>query len=587
MIYPRSPVGGVESRSVSQTTDQNKPQPDIKPRSRKVTDGLEATASRGMLRAIGMGDEDFAKPQIGVASSWNEITPCNLSLDRLAKASKDGVHAAGGYPLEFGTISVSDGISMGHEGMHFSLVSREVIADSVETVVQAERLDGTVLLAGCDKSLPGMLMAAARLDLASVFLYAGSILPGKATMTDGTERDVTIIDAFEAVGACSRGLMSREDVDIIERAICPGEGACGGMYTANTMASAAEALGMSLPGSAAPPATDRRRDGFARKSGEAVVEMLRRGITARDILTKEAFENAIAVVMAFGGSTNAVLHLLAIAHEAEVELTLADFTRVGERVPHLADVKPFGRYVMFDIDRVGGVPVVMKALLDAGLMHGDVMTVTGRTMAENLADINPPDLDGKVVRAIKDPIHRTGGITVLHGSLAPEGAVVKSAGFDSDVFEGTARVFDRERAAMDALEDGTITAGDVVVIRYEGPKGGPGMREMLAITGAIKGAGLGKDVLLLTDGRFSGGTTGLCVGHVAPEAVDGGPIAAVRDGDTIRLNVAAGTLDLLVTEAELKTRMESWEPVPHKYTRGVLAKYSKLVGSASTGAVCS
>ena len=577
---------------MSQPTDQNQVEHDIKPRSRKVTDGLEATASRGMLRAVGLGDEDFAKPQIGVASSWNEITPCNLSLDRLAKASKDGVHAAGGYPLEFGTISVSDGISMGHEGMHFSLVSREVIADSVETVVQAERLDGTVLLAGCDKSLPGMLMAAARLDLASVFLYAGSILPGKATMTDGTERDVTIIDAFEAVGACARGLMSRADVDIIERAICPGEGACGGMYTANTMASAAEALGMSLPGSAAPPATDRRRDGFARKSGEAVVEMLRRGITARDIMTKEAFENAIAVVMAFGGSTNAVLHLLAIAHEAEVELTLADFTKVGERVPHLADVKPFGRYVMFDVDRVGGVPVVMKALLDAGLMHGDVMTVTGRTMAENLADINPPDLDGKVVRAIKEPIHRTGGITVLHGSLAPEGAVVKSAGFDSDIFEGTARVFDRERAAMDALEDGTITAGDVVVIRYEGPKGGPGMREMLAITGAIKGAGLGKDVLLLTDGRFSGGTTGLCVGHVAPEAVDGGPIAAVRDGDKIRLNVAEGTLDLLVddrsiTAAELATRLEGWVPVPHKYTRGVLAKYSKLVGSASHGAVCS
>jgi dihydroxy-acid dehydratase len=577
---------------VSQTTDQSKPQPDLKPRSRKVTDGLEATASRGMLRAVGLGDDDFAKPQIGVASSWNEITPCNLSLDRLAKASKDGVHAAGGYPMEFGTISVSDGISMGHEGMHFSLVSREVIADSVETVMEAERLDGSVLLAGCDKSLPGMLMAAARLDLASVFLYAGSILPGKATMTDGTERDVTIIDAFEAVGACSRGLMSREDVDIIERAICPGEGACGGMYTANTMASAAEALGMSLPGSAAPPATDRRRDGFARKSGEAVVEMLRLGITARDILTKKAFENAIAVVMAFGGSTNAVLHLLAIAHEAEVELTLADFTRIGAKVPHLADVKPFGRYVMFDVDRVGGVPVVMKALLDAGLMHGDVMTVTGRTMAENLADINPPDLDGKVVRAIKEPIHKTGGITVLHGSLAPEGAVVKSAGFDSDIFEGTARVFDRERAAMDALADGTITAGDVVVIRYEGPKGGPGMREMLAITGAIKGAGLGKDVLLLTDGRFSGGTTGLCVGHVAPEAVDAGPIAAVRDGDKIRLNVAEGTLDLLVdgrsiTADELAERLQGWSPVPHSYTRGVLAKYTKLVGSASRGAVLS
>ena len=560
--------------------------PDIKPRSRDVTDGLEKTASRGMLRAVGMGDDDWVKPQIGVASSWNEITPCNLSLQRLAQAVKVGVHAAAGYPLEFGTISVSDGISMGHEGMHYSLVSREVIADSVETVMCAERLDGSVLLAGCDKSLPGMLMAAARLDLASVFLYAGTILPGIAKMEDGTEREVTIIDAFEAVGACARGLISRKDVDAIERAICPGEGACGGMYTANTMASAAEALGMSLPGSAAPPATDRRRDGYARRSGEAVVELLRQGITARQIMTREAFENAIAVVMALGGSTNAVLHLLAIAHEAHVELTLADFTRIGARVPHLANVKPFGQYVMTDIDRVGGIPVVMRALLDAGLMHGDALTVTGRTLAENLEKIAPPDLDGKVLRAMSSPIHRTGGLTILHGSLAPEGAVVKSAGFDDDVFEGTARVFDGERAAMDAVSDGTLTKGDVCVIRYEGPKGGPGMREMLAVTGAIKGAGLGKDVLLLTDGRFSGGTTGLCVGHVAPEAVDAGPIAFVKDGDRIRLNVAGGTLDLLVDDAELALRREDWVPPPPKHVRGVLAKYAKLVGSAAYGAVC-
>jgi len=559
---------------------------DIKPRSREVTDGLERAAARGMLRAVGMTDADFAKPQVGVASSWNEITPCNLSLDRLAKAAKDGVHAAGGYPLEFATISVSDGISMGHVGMHYSLVSREVIADSVEVVMQAERFDGCVLLAGCDKSLPGMLMAAARLDLAAVFLYAGSILPGIARMPDGTERQVTIIDAFEAVGACARGLMTRAEVDAIERAICPGEGACGGMYTANTMASAAEALGMSLPGSAAPPATDRRRDGFARRSGEAVVEMLRRGITARDVLVREAFENAIAVVMAFGGSTNAVLHLLAIAHEAGVALTLEDFDRVGARVPHLADVKPFGQYVMTDVDRVGGVPVVMKALLDAGLLNGDVLTVTGRTMAENLADLAPPDLDGKVVRAMSAPIHRTGGLTILRGSLAPDGAVVKTAGFDAEVFEGTARVYDGERAAMDALEDGTIGAGDVVVIRYEGPKGGPGMREMLAITGAIKGAGLGKDVLLLTDGRFSGGTTGLCVGHVAPEAVDAGPIAFVRDGDRIRLDVAGKTLDLLVDPAELAARRDGWSPVVMGPRTGVLAKYARLVGSAAAGAVC-
>lgn len=559
---------------------------DIKPRSRDVTDGLEKAAARGMLRAVGMDDEDFAKPQIGVASSWNEITPCNLSLDRLANAVKEGVFSAGGYPLEFGTISVSDGISMGHEGMHFSLVSREVIADSVEVVMQAERLDGSVLLAGCDKSLPGMLMAAARLDLAAVFLYAGSILPGRAKLSDGSERDVTIIDAFEAVGACSRGLMSRADVDAIERAICPGEGACGGMYTANTMASAAEALGMSLPGSAAPPATDRQRDGFARRSGQAVVELLRRGITARDILTKEAFENAIAVVMAFGGSTNAVLHLLAIAHEANVALSLQDFSRIGSGVPHLADVKPFGRHVMSDVDHIGGVPVVMKALLDAGLLHGDCLTVTGHTMAENLAAITPPDPDGKVLRALANPIHPSGGITILHGSLAPEGAVVKTAGFDSDVFEGTARVFDGERAALDALEDGTITVGDAVVIRYEGPKGGPGMREMLAITGAIKGAGLGKDVLLLTDGRFSGGTTGLCVGHIAPEAVDGGPIALLRNGDRIRLDVAGRVLDVLADPAEFASRQQDFSPPPPRYTTGVLSKYVKLVSSAAVGAVC-
>jgi len=532
-----------------------------------------------------MGDEDFTKPQVGIASSWNEITPCNLSLDRLATSAKEGVHAAGGFPMEFGTISVSDGISMGHEGMHFSLVSREIIADSVEAVVEAERLDGIVTFAGCDKSLPGMLMASARLDIASVFVYAGSILPGHVTLSDGTEKDVTIIDAFEAVGACARGLMSREDVDRIEKAICPGEGACGGMYTANTMASAAEAMGMSLPGSAAPPAVDRRRDGYSRKSGEAVVELLRQGITARDIITKQSLENAIAVLMAFGGSTNAVLHLLAIAHEANVELHMEDFHRIGSKVPLLADVKPFGRYVMSDVDRVGGVPVIMRALLDAGLLHGDCLTVTGKTMAENLADIEPPDPDGTILKASKEAIAPTGGITILSGSLAPEGAVVKNAGVPVEVFEGTARVFEREQSAMAALEDGSIQAGDVVVIRYEGPKGGPGMREMLMITGAIKGAGLGKDVLLITDGRFSGGTTGLCVGHVSPEAVDGGPIGLVRDGDKIRIDIPNRTLDLLVDDAELAKRRESFAPLPPRYTRGVLAKYTKLVGSASKGAV--
>ena len=553
----------------------------MKPRSSVVTDGMERAPQRGMLRAVGMTDADWVKPQIGIASSWNEITPCNLSLDRLAKASKQGVIDAGGFPMQFGTISISDGISMGHEGMHFSLVSREVIADSVETVMQAERLDGMVTFAGCDKSLPGMMMAAARLDVASVFVYAGSTLPGQV---DG--KDVTIIDAFEAVGACARGLISQEQVDKIERAICPGEGACGGMYTANTMATIGEAIGLSLPGSAAPPAVDRRRDTYAIKSGAAVVELIRQGITTRQILTKQAFENAITSLMALGGSTNAVLHLLAIAHEARVDLTLADFHRIGSKVPLLGDLKPFGRFVMSDVDKVGGIPVVLKALLEAGLLHGDCLTVTGKTMAENLADINPPDPDGEILKATKSPMAKTGGITILGGSLAPDGAVTKVAGVGVEVFEGPARVFEREQSAMQALEDGTIQAGDVVVIRYEGPKGGPGMREMLMITGAIKGAGLGKSVLLLTDGRFSGGTTGLCVGHIAPEAVDGGPIAFVKDGDRIRINTIERTLDLLVDEKELEVRRASFKPVPHKYTSGVLGKFVKLVGSASKGAVC-
>ncbi len=552
-----------------------------KPHSNIVTDGIERAGARGMLRAVGMGDDDWRKPQVGVASSWNEITPCNLSLARLAKQAKIGVRGADGFPLEFGTISVSDGISMGHDGMHYSLVSREVIADSVETVFRAEQLDGAVLLAGCDKSEPGMLMAAARLDVASVFLYAGSSLPGRV---DG--RDVTIVDAFEAVGACLAGKITREDVDEIERAVCPGEGACAGMFTANTMASAAEALGMSLPGSASPPAPDSRRDAYAERSGEAVVHLVDAGITARRILTMQAFENAITVVMALGGSTNAVLHLLAIANEAHVDLTLDDFNRIGDRVPHLADVKPFGRYVMSDVDSIGGVPVVMKALLDAGLLHGDALTVTGKTVAENLHDIAPPDPDGKIIHAMTDPIHRTGGLTILRGSLAPDGAVVKSAGMDSETWEGTARVFDGEQAAMDAVAAGSLGSGDVVVIRWEGPKGGPGMREMLAVTGAIKGAGLGKDVLLVTDGRFSGGTTGLSIAHVAPEAAVGGPIALVRDGDRIRLDMPSRTLDLLVGAAELEQRAADWKPLPPKFDYGVLGKYAKLVGSAAGGAVC-
>ena len=555
--------------------------PDLKPHSRDVTDGMERAPNRAMLRAVGMTDDDWEKPQIAIASSWNEITPCNLSLKRLALKAKEGVFAAGGFPLEFGTISVSDGISMGHEGMRASLVSREVIADSVETVMHAERLDGMVTFAGCDKSLPGMLMAAARLDVSNVFVYAGSILPGRV---DG--RDVTIQDAFEAVGACAAGRITRSDLDAIERNACPGEGACGGMFTANTMASIGEALGMSLPGSAAPPAVDKRRDEYAFRSGQAVVELLRRGITTRQILTREAFENAIAVTMALGGSTNAVLHLLAIAHEAEVPLTIDDFNVLGARTPHLADVKPFGRFVMNDVDRVGGVPMVMKALLDAGALHGDVLTVTGRTMRENLEELAPPEPDGVVVHPVATPIHATGGLAVLKGSLAPEGAVIKAASIDQPVFEGTARVFDDEQDAMAAVTGGQVVAGDVVIIRYEGPMGGPGMREMLAVTAAIKGAGLGKDVMLVTDGRFSGATAGFCIGHVAPEAPHGGPIAFVRDGDRIRLDMAALRLDLLVDEAELAARREGWQPRPPRYTSGVLGKYARLVRSAAQGAVC-
>jgi len=538
-----------------------------------------------MLRAVGMDDGDWDKPQIGVASSWNEITPCNLTLKKLAGFAKEGVHAAGGYPLEFGTISVSDGISMGHEGMHYSLVSREVITDSVETVMSAERLDGSILLAGCDKSIPGMLMAAARLDLSSVFLYNGSTMPGTARLSDGSEREVTLIDAFEAVGACRAGRMSEQDVDAIERAVCPGEGACGGMYTANTMASSAEAMGMSLPGSAAPPAIHRNRTMYARRSGEAVVGLLEKGITARDIITRESLLNAVAVVMALGGSTNAVLHLMAIANEAGVDLTLKDFNDVGDRVPHLGDLKPFGRHVMNDVFKIGGIPVVMRALLDAGLINGDCLTVTGKTVAENLAEINPPDPDGTILRSLDDPIHPTGGLSILHGSLAPEGAVVKSAGFDADVFEGNARVFNQEQPAMDAVLNGELKKNDVVIIRYEGPKGGPGMREMLSITGAIKGAGIGKDVLLITDGRFSGGSTGLVIGHVAPEAVDGGPIAFVEDGDRIRVDIAARTIDLLVDETVLAERAEGWVVPENPRLHGVLGKYAALVKSASVGAV--
>jgi dihydroxy-acid dehydratase len=555
---------------------------DIKPRSRDVTDGNQKAAARAMLRAVGLTDDDWQKPQIGIASAWNEVTPCNMSLRRLAEQAKQGVREAGGVALEFGTITVSDGISMGHEGMRASLVSREVITDSVETVVHGERFDGFVGLAGCDKSIPAMLMAAARLNLASVFVYNGSTMPG---VHNGNNIDITTV--FEAIGACAAGTMSQDELDQIEKSACPGEGACGGMFTANTMSSIAEALGMSLPGSASAPAIDRSREDDAKRAGEAVVNMLRLGLRPRDIMTKKAFENAIAVTNALGGSTNAVLHLLAIANEAGVELDLNDFNRIADKVPHIADTKPGGKYHMSDMHRIGGVPVVLKHLLDAGLLHGDVMTCTGKTMAENLANINPPQPDGDVVHPLSDPIHAEGGINVLTGSLAPNGSVVKVAGLTKDQlqFEGPARVFDGEDGAMDAILTGRINHGDVIVIRYEGPKGGPGMREMLAITGALKGAGLGSTVALITDGRFSGGTWGFCIGHVAPEAVDGGPIAFVHEGDRIRIDVPNKSLDVLVDAAEMEKRKVGWKPNPPRYTTGVLAKFAKLVQGADKGAI--
>ncbi|TAN21143.1 MAG: dihydroxy-acid dehydratase [Actinomycetota bacterium] len=552
----------------------------LKPRSYEVTDGYRRAPARAMLRAVGMTDGDWEKPQIGIASSWNEVTPCNMSLDKLAKASREGVNTAGGFPFEFVTIAVSDAISMGHEGMRASLVSREVIADSVEVMMHAERFDALVSLAGCDKSLPGMLMAAARLNVPSVFLYGGSIMPGHYD-----HQTLDIVSVFEAVGAVGTGTLTEAELALIETHACPTIGSCAGMFTANTMASVAEALGMSLPGSAATPAVDERMADYAFKSGQAAVELLKRDIKARDIMTKDAFENAISVVMALGGSTNAVLHLLAIAHEAEVDLTIDDFNGIAARVPHLADTKPHGKYHMYDIDRVGGVAVVLKHLLDNGLLHGDCMTVTGKTMAENLAEINPPAPDGEVIHPLSDPINPVGGIAILKGTMAPRGSVVKVAGIDTKQFDGIARVFDGEDAAMDSIMAGEIQPGNVVVIRYEGPKGGPGMREMLAVTGAMKGAGRGSDAALLTDGRFSGGTHGFCIGHVAPEAVDGGPIAFVKDGDRIVIDVDNHSIDLMVDEQELARRRSEWKLPAPRYTRGALAKYARLVAGADKGAV--
>jgi dihydroxy-acid dehydratase len=549
--------------------------------SQDVTIGPARAGARAMLRAVGLGEDDFARAQIGVVSAGNEVTPCNITGPKLAGFAKIGVREAGAVGLEFTTIAVSDGISMGHEGMRASLVSREVIADSVELVMHAERFDGMVSIAGCDKSLPGMLMAAARHNLPSVFLYGGSSLPGRVN-----GKDISIVDVFEGIGAHSEGGITDEELLVLEQNACPGAGSCAGMFTANTMASVGEAIGMSLPGSASVPAVDARLDDYASRSGEAVVAMLEADIRPRDIMTRKAFENAITTVMALGGSTNAVLHLMAIANEADVDLALEDFDAISRRTPHIGDMKPFGKYHMVDLDRIGGVPVVLKVLLDAGYLHGDVMTVTGRTMAENLEGVAVPEGQDVVV-SVDTPLAAEGGIAILRGNLAPEGAVVKVAGVALEQFDGTARVFDDEQHALEALWAHQFSPQDVVVIRYEGPKGGPGMREMLAITAAIKGAGLGKDVLLITDGRFSGGTTGLCIGHVAPEAANGGPIGLIQEGDTVRLNIATRTLDVLVDDATLEQRRSAWEPIAPRYTRGALAKYAKLVGSAESGAVLS
>jgi len=533
-----------------------------------------------MLRAVGFSDADFDKAQIGVAAAANDVTPCNMGLGDLSRSARRGVVDGGGVSLGFSTLAVSDGISMGHEGMRASLPSRDLIADSVECMALAERFDGLVTLAGCDKSLPAMLMAAARVNVPTVFVYGGSSLPGRFQC-----RDVTIQDLFEAVGAVDAGHLDEEDLAELERSACPGVGSCAGMYTANTVAAEAEALGMALPGSATPAAVDPRRDDVAYNSGLAVMDLVRQDLRPRDILTREAFENAITMVMALGGSTNAVLHLMAIAHEARVELEIDDFDRISRRTPYLGDLRPGGRFVMADLDRVGGVPVVMAELLDAGLLHGDCLTVTGATLADNLAAMDLPAVDGTVVRSHREPIRVDGGLAVLRGSLAPDGAVVKVAGLEVEVFDGTARVFEGEGPAMAHVRSGALQPGDVVVIRGEGPRGGPGMPEMLAVTAAVRGSGLGGEVALLTDGRFSGATTGICVGHIAPEAAVGGPLALVHEGDRIRIDFVERRLELLVAADVLSARAASWEPPARVTGNGVLAKYARSVGSASRGAL--
>ena len=549
-------------------------------RSKMITEGAERAPNRSMLRAVGLTDEDFNKPLIGVASTWSEITPCNSHINRLAEKVREGVRVGGGVPQIFGTITVSDGISMGTEGMKFSLPSREVIADSIELVSSAQRFDGVVAIGGCDKNMPGCLMALARLNIPSLFVYGGTILPG---VCHG--QDVDIVSVFEAVGQYSAGKISREELKEVECSAIPGAGSCGGMYTANTMASAIEALGMSLPGGSSMPAVTTRKAMDCYEAGQAVVRLIEQDLTPRRIMTKEAFENAIMLVMALGGSTNAVLHLIAIARQMDLPLTIDDFTRVGHKVPHLADLKPGGRFVMADLDRIGGTWAVMKVLLDAGFLHGDVMTVTGKTMAENLA-YAPNLAEGQnVVMPLEKPLHPTGPLVILKGNLAPEGAVCKIAGLKSTSHTGPAKVFNSEEETFDAIMHHKITHGDVVVIRYEGPRGGPGMREMLAVTAALVGQGYGETVGLITDGRFSGGTHGMVVGHIAPEAQNGGPIAIVQDGDTITIDAESNSLTVNLSNEEIARRLEQWQAPAPKYTSGVLAKYVKLVASASEGAI--
>ena len=549
--------------------------------SKDITDGPQRAPNRSMLRAMGYTTQDFTQPFVGVASSWNEVTPCNIHLNKLTKKVKEGVRAAKGTPFEFGTIAVSDGVAMGTEGMKASLVSREVIADSIEVMAIGQRLDGLVAVAGCDKSLPGSAMAMARLNIPSVFLYGGTIMPGKF---EG--RDVTIQDVFEAVGSYAAGKMNLEQLTSLECSACPGEGSCGGLYTANTMASVVEALGLSLPGTASPPAIDDRRYQASYLSGVAVMRLIENGIKPSDILTFESFENAIALAQAMGGSTNSMLHLPAIANEVGVKVTLGDFERIGRKTPEIADLRPGGKFVMYDLDRAGGVPLIMKKLLDKGLLNGDTLTVTGKTLRQNLEEMTFEGQTQKVVREPSDPISSRGGLAVLRGNLAPDGAVTKVAATAILHHRGPARVFNSEEETFAKVNAREVKPGDVVAIRYEGPKGGPGMREMLAVTAAIVGQGLGEKVALLTDGRFSGATRGMMVGHISPEAQVGGPLAILRDGDMVTVDAENGVLKVDLSDAEIAARLKDWKPPELKYKRGVLFKYAKLVHSAAEGAVC-